>query len=133
MFSSRGPAFRQAGFSLIEILVSIGILGAMLGIYTLSSQITLLSRHVRHDDVALRIARTKLEALRATPYASLPASGTFADPLLSTFASSTAYMDITDYNAETKRIDVTVLFEEIGRGTRSVTLTTLVTDVGGLQ
>lgn len=120
------------GFSLIEILVSIGILGAIIGIYAISSNIVILSRHVRYDDVALRIASSKLETLRATPYASLPASGSFVDPLFSTFASSSGYVTVSDYNAETKRIDVVVLTEEAGNTVRSITLTTLVTEIGGL-
>lgn len=123
----------KRGFSLIEIVVSIGIIASVVTVYAISSQITQLSRHVRYDDVALRIATSKLEALRATSYASLPASGAFADPLLSSFASSTAYAEIADYNADTKRITVTVSYQELGKTARTVSLTTLVTRVGGLQ
>lgn len=128
----RGRA--QTGFSLVEILVSISILAAIVGIYAISSDLILLSRTAQEDDVALRVATSKLEALRAVGYGSLPPSGTFTDPLLTaSFSSSSAYMTVTAYNAKTKRVDVTVYYQDKPVSpTRSITLTTLMTDIGGL-
>jgi prepilin-type N-terminal cleavage/methylation domain-containing protein len=121
------------GFSLIEVTVAVAIIGTMIvatGI--LLQRIPINGREVRDQDLALKIAHNEVEILRASGYASLPANGPFANALLSSLASSTSSVTITDFNAKTKQVDVSVYWKGVGLVTRSVSLTTLITQNSGL-
>lgn len=122
----------KKGFSLIEILVTIGILGLMIVVYQAVLGNVYLTRNVQDKDVALKIATYKIEEIRALGYSSMPGSGTFTDTLLTSLPSGTAAMTITDYNAKVKQVVVTVGWTPQNSTARSVSLTTLVTDTGGL-
>ncbi len=119
------------GFALIEVLVTIGIIGAMLAISQSMSLATPLARVAKNQDLALKIAASQVETLRANGYAALPVSGAFSDTLLSLLPSGSASVDITTFNTETKKVVATVSWIERGAN-QSVALTTLVTETGGL-
>lgn len=124
---------RSRGFSLIEILVATGIvvaalIGAEVLVHTLS-----LSRMTHYEDVALVIARGELENVRSLGYGSVPASGAFSSSLLASLPSGTGALTVSDWNAGTKRITVTVSWQTVdGSAARSLVLSTLITKTGGL-
>lgn len=121
------------GFSLLEVLVTIFIAGLILLIYGASSNILFLSRSAKDQEIALRVANNKIEELRAVGYDALPASGGFSDSQLNLLQGSFATMTITDFNADTKQIIVTVQWQEPGSSVlRTISLPTLITKVGGL-
>ena len=89
--------------------------------------------HVKDQEIALRIANTKMESVRAGGYAAVPSSGPFSDTLLGTIPSGTASISVANSNAQTKQVTVTVSWNEPAIGdTRFVVLSTLITDIGGL-
>ncbi len=117
---------------MIEILVSIFIIGIFFILLQVAANVTLLNRTVRNREVALRIANTEIESLRLLPDASLPASGSFSSPLLSSLSQGQANRTVTDFNSQTKQAVVTVSWKEPGTvNTHTVSLTTLITK-GGL-
>jgi prepilin-type N-terminal cleavage/methylation domain-containing protein len=121
------------GFSLIEVVVAI----AIVGVVSILPQAILgalpLARIAKHQDLALTIAEHKLEQVRALGYAVLPASGPFTNSLQSDFASSSATLAVNVYNAKTKWVNVTVFWNEPNIPTTfSVSLDTLIAEVGGL-
>lgn len=121
------------GFSLIEVLVAIGIIGMMaVATGALLERIPVNGKEVRDQDIALRVARNELESLRASGYAALPVSGPFTDTLLDSLSSGAASVTITDFNEKTKKAEVLVSWTGAGAAARSVTLTTLITKDGGL-
>lgn len=121
------------GFSLIEVTIAIAIIGIMIvATGTLLQRIPINGREVRDQDLALKITRNELEILRASGYAALPASGSFTDALLSSLTSGSAALAITDFNAKTKRVKVSVSWQGAGVVARSVSLTTLITQDSGL-
>lgn len=120
------------GFSLIEIVVSIAILGVVLGALGALVHTAPLARINRNEDIALSIARNKLESLRTGGYDALPASGPWSDALLSALPSGTDAITVASYNSKVKRVDVTVSWQDAGQATRSVTLTTLIAQIGAL-
>jgi prepilin-type N-terminal cleavage/methylation domain-containing protein len=120
------------GFSLIEIMVSLGILGSIFVMFAAVSGVAQLSRSAQYGDLALRIAENKLEELRALPYASLPTSGSFTDSRTDGLPNASSSIVLMDHNASTKHIEVTVSWQAPGESTRDVTLRTLITQVGGL-
>jgi len=121
------------GFTLIEVLISIFVLGALVALFTTALMTANITRAARHEDIALKIASYKLEELRALGYANLPASGSFSNSLLSSLASSSASTSISDFNAKTKKAVVSVGWQEGSLGTHIISLTTLITQTGGLQ
>lgn len=122
------------GFSLVEVTVALAIIGTMIvATGTLLQRLPVNGREVRDQDLALRIARTELENLRALGYAALPASGPFTDSLLSSLAGGAAAMTVSDFDAKTKQIEVQVTWLGSGLASRSVSLTTLLTENSQLQ
>ena len=91
-----------------------------------------LSRATHSSDLALTIASDRMEEMRAGGYAALPATGTFSHDLLPTLSGGNAAQTITDYNDETKQVVVSVSWQEPGEAARTVSLSTLVTETGGL-
>ena len=122
---------RATGFTLIEVLVSLLLIGAMLMAFQATLLGTPLAAGAKHQDLALRIAQHEVEALRAAGYAALPASGSFASSQLALLPSGSGERAVTTYNDKTKQVVVTVSWQERG-ASRSVSLTTLMTEIGGL-
>jgi len=122
------------GFSLIEVIVSIFIMGVMLLMLQSVIRSGTLVRTSKNQGVALAIARNELENVRANGYASLPSSGSFSDALLSTLPpAATATLTVSVYNAKTKQVTVNVIWKDSGTPASStVSLSTLITQVGGL-
>ena len=121
------------GFSLIEVTIAVAIIGMMvLATVLLLERVPVSGREVRDQDLGLKIAQNEIELLRATGYDSLPVSGPFTNMLLSSLASSTASVTITDFNAKTKKVEVFVSWKGTNLATRSVLLTTLMAKSSGL-
>ena len=125
---------RFRGFSLIEVTVSIFIVGVMLLLLQAILQSGTLIRISRHQSIALSIAQNKLESLRADGYTTLPSSGTFSDSLISMLpVAATTTLTVSVYNTETKLVSASVVWRDPGSPASStVSLSTLITEAGGL-
>ena len=125
---------KQKGFSVIEVVVSLFIFSAIYLIYQASLNTVQLNKNYKDQELALRIAQNKIENLRIGGYSTLPASGSFSDPLLVNLSSNgQGSVTNTAYNSKTAQIVVTVSWQEPGfSNTHSVALTTLISS-GGLQ
>jgi prepilin-type N-terminal cleavage/methylation domain-containing protein len=121
------------GFTLIEVAVAIFVIGIMIVASAALLHGVPVSRVTHSQSIALAIAESQIETLRAAGYAALPASGSFTDSALSSLASSTASTTVTVYDSKTKRVDVGVSWLETDATRRYVTLTTLIAQVGGLK
>ncbi len=128
------PVPRRAacgGYTLVEVLVSIFVLGSALAVFTTASLMSTATRGTEYRDIALHIAETELETLRSVGYSTLPTSGPFVSDELAELPGGAGTVTVTAYNAETKQVGVSVGWIEEG-AERSVTLDTLITEVGGL-
>ena len=122
------------GFSLVEVTVSIFIVGVMLLLLQAILQSGTLLRISKSKSIALSIAQNKIESLRAAGFAAPPLNGTFSDSLVSALpqAATTSFM-VSVYNAKTKQISVSVVWRDPGATASStVSLSTLITETGGL-
>jgi prepilin-type N-terminal cleavage/methylation domain-containing protein len=122
---------QEKGFTVIEVVVSLFIFGVMLMVYIASANTVILNRNSKHKQTAYRVAAGAIEQLRATPYASLPNSGSINDPLLSELPTGQGTLSISPYNAKTKQVTSTVTWRNPGNNSlRSFSLTTLITEGG---
>ena len=125
---------KQTGFSLIEVVVTLFIIGVIFVIYQAALNGIFLTRNAKDQEIALRVATHKVEELRSLGYFSLPASGSFTDSQLSSLLQSSASMAISDYNLKTKQITVTVSWKETNTNVpHSLQLNTLISQDGGLK
>ena len=132
---SRGLASlrSRSGFSLIEVIVAVGIVVAALAAAEALVHAVPLTRTTSHEDIALVIARGELESVRAAGYAAAPASGPFSSSLMASLPSGAGTLAVSDFNTGTKQVTVTVSWQPVGgSAARSLMMSTLVTSTGGL-
>lgn len=126
------PPLQTRGFALIEVTVSIFVIGIMIVASASLLHGVPASRLSRDQSIALVIAQNEIETLRANGYAALPATGSFSDTALASLSSGAGTLAVAQYDSKTKRVDVTVSWTEADASAHTVTLTTLVTEIGGL-
>ena len=123
---------RSRGFTLIEILIAVFLIASLVALYGAALHSTTLTKNARYEGIAMRIAQGKLDDLRAGSYAALPESGEFSDTQLGMLPASGATMTVADYNSKTKRVTVTVSWQAQNSPARDYSLTTLITEIGGI-
>lgn len=125
---------KRRGFGLVEVIVSIFIIGVMLILLQAVIRSGTLVRNSKNQGIALAIARNKIENLRLSGYSSLPSGGSFYDPLLDSLPRlATTTLSISAYNAKTKRVSISVIWLDNGSSASStISLSTLITQTGGL-
>lgn len=120
----------ERGFTLVEVLISIGLIGVMLLSFQAVFLGTPLAALTKNKEVALTIAKHKLAELRSSGYDALT-SGSFSDPLMTQLVSATGTVAVSSYASTVRQVVVSVAWQERGDD-QSVSLTTLVGQVGGL-
>jgi prepilin-type N-terminal cleavage/methylation domain-containing protein len=123
----------KKGFSFPEVMITIFVVAIVLVLYIAAANTIRILKTSKDQEIALRVANNKVEELRAGGYDNLPASGSFSSSQLSTLPNSSGTMTITDFNARTKQVQITVEWREPSNtSARNVSLVTLVTRVGGI-
>ncbi len=126
------PRLNSDGNTLLEALMSLAIIAIFFVLFQAAAATAILNRNVKHQELALRIAQSQIENLRALGYAALPASGSFTDAQLTYLPEANASTTIIQYNAKTKQVSVEVSWQESGAQKRhNVSLITLIGE-GGL-
>ncbi|HEY0011082.1 MAG TPA: prepilin-type N-terminal cleavage/methylation domain-containing protein [Candidatus Paceibacterota bacterium] len=121
------------GFTLIEVVISVFIIGMLVVLSGAMVTAAPLSRQVRYENLARTIAAGELERVRALGYDALPATGAFTHARLADLPAGSGYVTVSEYNDRTKEIVVTVSWREsAATAVSTASLTALVTAVGGL-
>ncbi len=100
----------EFGFSLIEVLLSIIII-VILGFLLLTASGTLSQTYSSNlQTIASKVASKEIETLRETSFATLPLSGSIADPNLAKLPNGSATRTVANYQSDPtiKQITVTV-------------------------
>ena len=120
-----------AGYTLIEAIIALALVLATLAVFGAVVSTAPLTKTARNQNVAYHIAAKKIEELRNTPFASLPASGAFSDPGFSELASSTASLTLSNYQGSSliKQATVSVNWWE-NQKQKTVLLDTLISNQG---
>ncbi len=114
------------------MLVALATMSAAVAFVSIIAGTIKITRDSTYETIAFRIAAGKLSELRTLGYAALPAEGAFSDPALTSLPQGTASTSIADWNAATKRVSAGVSWAGADGASRVVSLTTLVTESGGL-
>ena len=111
--------------SLVEVVVSLFVLLVLVVFYASALNSVAQTRKLRNENVAYHIANKEMEILRDTAFASLPASGSIVDTMLSQIPSSNGSFTTANYQSYTgiKELVVTVSWND--GIARSVVLKTL--------
>lgn len=123
---------KKRGFTLVEMLIALAVMSATVAFIGVIAGAVKLTRDSAYESAAFRIAAGKLSELRALGYAALPAEGAFSDPALAALPQGAASTSIADWNAATKRVSAGVSWAGADGSPRVVSLTTLITESGGL-
>ncbi len=91
-----------------------------------------VTRDAAYENAAFRIADSKLDELRADGYTALLAGGSFSNQELANLPQGQASTSVTNLNVKTKQVAVGVSWLGGNGSTRYVSLTTLITQSGGL-
>lgn len=105
----------RTGFTLIEILISLGLIGAALGLFAGATQTMLLRRSGDFLSTATSIASEEMEKLRATAFADLPPTATLTHADLARLPQSTLTRTVTDESDSLKKVEVKVIWKERDR------------------
>lgn len=121
----------KEGFSLIELIIALALILVAIMIFGVALSSLPLTKTARDQNIAYHIAAGKFEELRNTPFADLPASGSFTDAGFVELRTPTGNLVIVNYEGSTfiKKATVTVSWEELGQ-TKSVVLETLISENG---
>ena len=119
------------GFSLLEIIIAMALLLVTVLVFGIAVNALPLTKGARNQNIAYHIAEKKLEELRNTPFAILPAGGSFADPDLANLPGGMASLTLQDHqgSSEIKEVNITVTWDDYS-GPRSVILDTLISQIG---
>lgn len=118
------------GFSLIEILVSIALIGLIALVAAILVSTIGLSRSARHSALATQIAASALEAARAQGTAGI-VSGQLHDPRLGELPEGSGSLKASAYDAGLTEVAVEVEWRDSRSSLmKSVSLTTLIGDDG---
>lgn len=122
----------ERGFTMIEMLIALFIMSVATAFATIVIGTIKTTSDVAYENAAFRIADSKLDELRAGGYANLPAEGSFSSPELVNLPQGAASTSITVWNVKTKQVGAGISWRGTDGLTHAVSLTTLVTEIGGL-
>lgn len=120
------------GFTLVETVIALFVVSVTIAFVTVVTGTIKVTRDSTYENIAFRIADSKLNELRALGYASLPVSGAFQDGELASIPNGAASTTVTALNEKTKQITAGVSWLGGDAKTKYVSLTTLITESGGL-
>jgi Tfp pilus assembly protein PilV len=122
----------QQGFSVIEVLITLFMIGATLMLFQATANAIVLNKYGRFREIALRVADKKIQSLRTTAFTQLPESGSFTDSQLASIPDGQASLTITEISPTLKDVSVDVTWTNPQNdGTQQVHLQTFVGS-GGL-
>lgn len=87
---------QQKGFTIVEIVITLFIIGVMLLLYQVAAMSTKHNNYSGYKETAVRIAHQEIQSLRKTPFASIPGSGSFTNSMVESLPNGSANRTITD-------------------------------------
>ncbi len=134
--SRRHAVFGEGGFTLVELLVSIAVIGIVgLGIASLFYTIQYTQRRALYHDTATRAAQREIEVLRNSSYNSLPNGQniSFTNDLPDILpGDKSGLVQVSEPTPGIKRVDVRVTYYDNG-SKREVNMSSLIGVIGIAQ
>lgn len=122
----------QNGYSLIEVIICLFMIGVIFVLYASALNIVAITRKLRHENLAYHIANKQMEYLRGFGYEDLPASGVIADPMLAEIPSGAGNFSVDDYPGHSYMKEIVVTVTWTDPVSKQVVLKTL-SGLGGIN
>jgi len=122
----------ETGFTIVELLVTIGICGIIIPVLALGlTNLTLLNNRARDLSLANMLAQNKAELLRSSGYNSIAVGTTdFTSELPSVLSSpKSASYTISTPQTGIKQVSITISYKDVS-ASRSVNYSTLISEIG---
>lgn len=97
MRNKKNAATGESGMSLVEVIITMFMISVLLVLYVAALNTVAQTKKLRFENLAYHIASKQMEELRNVAQASLPASGTITDPMLSQLPTGSADYAVSDY------------------------------------
>ena len=112
--SQKSKVKSQLGMSLIEILISLFIIGVLITLYAASMNVVALTKKLKNENLAYHVASKQIEELRSVAFAALPANGAILDPMLAQIPQGAGDFTVVDHPGFSglKEITVTVTWND---------------------
>lgn len=114
-FSTRKSFNPLRGFTLVEMLVVIGMMGLALSAYAASIAAIPVLRSARFKALAIDIAVKRMEEIKALPWDSATGSGVISDSALTALPKGAGVWGVTVPETNLKEAMVRVQWEEPGQ------------------
>jgi hypothetical protein len=125
------PKLNQAGFGLMEVVITLFLISVTLLLFQVTSQSIVLNKYSRYREIALRIADQQIQIMRTTDFVDIPPTGSFSDPLLASIPNGQGQILVDDVNNLLKDVTVTVTWTNPdASGNQQVELRTYITQGG---
>ncbi len=122
----------QDGLTVIEVVITLFIIGVTLVLFAVAANSIVLNKSSKYKEIALRIADQKIQTVRNASFSSIPASGTFSDPQLSSLPNGQGNITVSDISATLKNVAVVVTWTNPKtQGTQQIQIQTYMAS-GGL-
>ena len=122
----------QDGLTVIEVVITLFIIGVTLLLFAVAANSIVLNKSSKYKEIALRIADQKIQTVRNASFSSIPASGTFSDPQLSSLPNGQGNITVSDISATLKNVAVVVTWTNPKtQGTQQIQIQTYMSS-GGL-
>ena len=125
----------QAGFTIVELLVTIAIIGiTTAGVSSIFISIQHVQQQTTYTDMATRAAQREIETLRNDNYAELTPGQNldFSSQLPDALPHATGSVQVSQPTNDLRRVDVTVSYKADGT-TRNIELSSLIGVIGITQ
>jgi Tfp pilus assembly protein PilV len=123
----------QKGFSLLELLIAFFLITVTVFVFLKTTDTLGRITRGKHQTTAYHIASKKIEEFRNSSFASLPSSGPFSDPQLSSIPQGSGTITVDNYQSSTKIKQITVAVSWLEQSApRQISLSTLISE-GGLH
>ena len=122
---------KEGGFTILELLITIGLIGIIIpAVYLSINALVVINKRSRNIAIVNIVADNKVESLRSKGYNNIPSGeSTFTNELPTELPKpNSAKLTVTTANGK-KTVDITIAFQDYNKQ-RTVNYRTIISELG---